>query len=305
MEKKALIILNPCAGTRQANRYFVEIIDIFCQGGYRVEVATTAKSGDGTVIARERAADFDLVVGIGGDGTFNEIVAGVMESGADVNLGYIPAGSTNDFASSIGLSTNILKAAEDIVSGTPTTLDIGTFNGRYFSYVASFGAFTRASYEAPQSIKNALGHLAYILEGIKDIPSLTPLEVRIKVEEGVYGGKYLFGAVCNSTSVGGILTLSENHVDMNDGKFEVLLIKSPSNIIELNQILLALTTQNYSHSSLISFFSSGNLEIQADPTMPWALDGEYQEGADEISIRNIRSALKLMTKSDSSNPAKD
>ena len=297
--KKVLIVLNPCAGTRQANRYFADIIDVFCKAGYQVSVATTAKSGDGTDIARERAHEFDLLVGIGGDGTFNEVVAGVLESGADVPLGYIPAGSTNDFANSMGLSTNILRAADDIVNGQVKTLDIGTFNGRYFSYVASFGAFTRASYEAPQSIKNALGHLAYILEGIKDIPSLAPLEVRVNMENGIYGGKYLFGAVCNSTSVGGLLTLSEDYVDMNDGKFEVLLIKSPGNIIELNQILFALSTGNYANCNMISFFSSGDLEIEASSDMAWSLDGEYQEGSDRIHIKNIRSAIKLMTRNDS------
>ena len=294
--KKVLIILNPCAGTRQANRYFAEIVDTFCKADYQVSVETTAKSGDGTVIARERAEEFDLMVGIGGDDTFNEVVAGVLESGKDIPIGYIPAGSTNDFANSMGISTNILQAARDIVESEPMKLDIGTFNGRYFSYVASFGAFTRASYEAPQSIKNALGHLAYILEGIKDIPSLAPLEVRVSMEDGVYGGKYLFGAVCNSTSVGGILTLSEDYVDMNDGKFEVLLIKSPANIIELNQILFALSTGNYMNCNMISFFSSGDLEIEASRDMPWSLDGEYQEGSEKIHIKNIRSAIKLMTK---------
>ena len=292
--KRVLIVLNPCAGTRQANRYFVEIIEVFCNAGYRVEVKTTAKRGEGTDIVKQRAEDFDLLVCIGGDGTFNEVVEGLLESGVRIPLGYIPAGSTNDFASSMGLSKDIVQAARDIVEGQPRSLDIGSFNGRYFSYVASFGAFTRASYEAPQSIKNALGHLAYILEGIKDIPSIKPEKLWLKVEQGTYGGDYLFGAVCNSTSVGGLLTLSEDLVDMNDGKFEVILIKSPSNILELNQILFALTTQNY-NTPLISFFSSGHLTITADPDMPWTLDGEYQEGCAEIEVKNIKGAIQLIT----------
>lgn len=295
--KRVLIILNPCAGTKQANKSFVDIIDIFCRAGYETVVVTTAKQGDGTELARSRTKDFDLVVCIGGDGTFNEVIAGVIDSGEDVPIGYIPAGSTNDFANSLSLSKNVVQAARDIVSGVPRTLDIGWFNGRYFSYVASFGAFTRASYEAPQSIKNALGHLAYILEGIKDIPSIKPEKLRLQMEQGVYGGDYLFGAVSNSTSVGGILTLSDELVDMNDGKFEVLLIKSPANILELNQILLALTKQNY-NSPLISFFSSKELEITADPKMPWTLDGEYQEGSEKITIKNLHGAIKLMVPED-------
>ena len=277
--KKVLVILNPCAGTKQANKHFVDIIDIFCRAGFE--------------IVKEQADAFDLIVCIGGDGTFNEVVDGLLLSGVDKPIGYIPAGSTNDFASSLHLSKDILQAARDIVSGEERSLDIGSFNGRYFSYVASFGAFTKASYEAPQSIKNALGHLAYILEGIKDIPSIKPLRLWLKMEQGVYGGDYLFGAICNSTSVGGLLTLADDLVDMNDGLFEVLLIKSPSNILELNQILLALTTQNY-NSPMLSFFSSGKLEITADKDMPWTLDGEYQEGCDTIEIKNIQGAIRLI-----------
>lgn len=293
--KKVLIILNPCAGTRQANKHFADVIDIFCKAGYEPVVLTTAATGDGTRIARERAKDFELVVCIGGDGTFNEVVAGVIEGNANTPIGYIPAGSTNDFANSLKLSKNILQAAEDIVNGQPKTLDILSFNGRYFSYVASFGAFTKASYSAPQSIKNALGHLAYVLEGIKDIPSIRAEKLRIKTEKGVYGGDYLFGAISNSTSVGGILTLSDELVDMNDGKFEVLLIKSPSNIIELNQILFNLTTQNY-NSPMMSFFSSEEVEVTANPEMPWTLDGEYQEGTEQIVVKNLHNAIKLITK---------
>lgn len=292
--KKVLIIMNPCAGTKQANKYFVEIIDVFCRAGYEVSVKTTAGRGDGTTFAREHGAGFDLIVCIGGDGTFNEVVDGLLEAGLQVPIGYIPAGSTNDFATSLSLSKDVVQAAKDIVEGAPRSLDIGSFNGRYFSYVASFGAFTKASYEAPQSIKNMLGHLAYIIEGIKDIPSIKPLKLWIEMEKGVYGGDYLFGAVCNSTSVGGLLTLSDELVDMNDGKFEVMLIKSPANIIELNQILLALTTQNY-NSPMISFFSSGQLKIKADEDMPWTLDGEYQEGCEEITVKNIQGAIRLIT----------
>lgn len=293
--KRVLIILNPCAGTKQANKHFVDIVDVFCRAGYETTVATTAKSGDGTEIVKEKGANFDLIVCIGGDGTFNEVADGLLDSGLSMPIGYIPAGSTNDFAGGLGLSKDLVQAAKDIVEGTPRTLDIGSFNGRHFSYVASFGAFTRVSYEAPQSVKNALGHLAYILEGIKDIPSIRAEKLWLRVDNGVvYGGEYLFGAICNAKSVGGILTLSDEQVDLNDGKFEVLLIKSPSNILELNQILFDLSMQNY-NSSLMSFFSTSELEITADAEMPWTLDGEYQEGAETIHVKNIHNAIELIT----------
>ncbi len=295
--KKVLIILNPCAGTKQANKHFAGIIDLFCKASYEPMVFTTSGRGDGTKIAREYADRVDLIVAIGGDGTFNEVISGVIESGKNTAIGYIPAGSTNDFASSLNISKNILKATEDIINGKPKAIDVGSFNGRYFSYVASFGAFTRASYEAPQSIKNALGHLAYILEGIKDIPNIKPEKLRIETEKGVYGGSYLFGAVSNSTSVGGILTLDPTLVDMSDGVFEVLLIKAPDNLIELNQILFALKEQKYD-SPMLSFFSTHEVKITADPEMPWTLDGEYQRGEEVIEVENIHNAINLVLKED-------
>lgn len=291
--KTVLIIINPCAGKKQANKSFVEIIDEFCKAGFSVSVQTTAKSGDGTVIAKENASKYDLLVCIGGDGTFNEVASGVMESGCDVPIGYIPAGSTNDFANSLKLSKDVVEAARDIATGHVRNIDMGDFNGRHFSYVASFGAFTKASYETPQSIKNALGHLAYILEGVKDIPSIKAEKLWIKMENGVYGGDYIFGAICNSTSVAGLLTLSDDIVDMNDGLFEVLLVKAPSNILELNQILFDLANQKY-NSSMISLFSSHKMEITADPEMTWTLDGEYQAGAETIIVENKRSAVKIL-----------
>jgi len=291
--KKALIIINPRAGTRQANRVFVDIIDIFCKAGYNVEATTTGGRGNATRIARERAGEFDLVAAIGGDGTFNEVVAGMIESGADTPIGYIPAGSTNDFANSLHLSKDILQAAWDAAYGSPVAIDVGSFNGRYFSYVASFGAFTRASYEAPQSIKNALGHVAYVLEGIKDLPSIRPEKLWIKMEDGVYGGDYLFGAISNSTSVGGVLSLDENVVDMSDGKLEVLLIRNSTSLLELNQVVMNLTSGVYD-SPLISFFSSSEMEISADKEMPWTLDGEYQPGSDKIIVKNIHNAVRII-----------
>ena len=287
------MIVNPMAGTRKAARYLADIADVFCRGGFETIVATTAKRGDGTTIARERSQDADVVVAIGGDGTFNEVVAGVIESGSRTPIGYIPAGTTNDFGSSIGLSSDLVRAAKDIMTGGTKPIDIGSFNGRYFSYVASFGAFTSTSYQVPQTLKNILGHTAYILEGARDVLNIKSESVRIKNEVGIYGGKYVFGAVCNSTSMGGILSLSEEVVDMNDGRFEVLLIRTPSNILELNQVLVAITSQNYSVSPLISFFSSPVLEVTAEERMPWTLDGEYQPGASEIIIKNHKSAIEL------------
>lgn len=217
--KRLLLILNPCSGKKRANRALAEIVSIFNRGGYDVTVYTTAARGDATQVAASRCREFDCVVCAGGDGTFNEVVSGVYAAGSDTPIGYIPAGSTNDFASSMHLSRNLLQAARDIVEGEPRTLDLGSFNGRCFSYVASFGAFTRASYATSQSVKNALGHLAYVLGGIKELPSIRSRHVRFLLDhETVLEDDYIFGAISNSTSVAGILTLSPEIVDMNDGR---------------------------------------------------------------------------------------
>ena len=293
MDKKNLIIMNPFSGKREANKYLTDIIDIFTKGGYMTTILTTTERGDGTVYASRYAGEFDLITCIGGDGTFNEVVAGLLDSGERVPVGYIPAGSTNDFANSLKLSTNILKATEDIVKGRLKTLDIGSFNGRKFSYVASFGAFTQTSYSTPQSVKNMLGHLAYILEGATSLTSIKPQHLKIEANGMPYEDDYIFGAISNSTSLAGILTLDPQYVDMNDGLFELLLVRSPKNPIELAEIVYMLTTQNY-ESNKITFVNADSFTIYADENMDWSLAGEYQEGCERIEIENLHNAIDIV-----------
>lgn len=236
----------------------------------------------------------DLITCIGGDGTFNEVVSGLVHSGAKgARSGYIPAGSTNDFANSLHLSKNIVQAARDIVLGNPVAFDIGSFNGRGFSYVASFGAFTKASYETPQNVKNALGHLAYILEGINSIASIRAEHMVIEADGMTYEDDYIFGAISNSTSIAGILTLKPELVDMSDGMFELLLIKAPQDLIELAEIVRMLTTQNY-ESDMLTFVNASEFLIHANAETSWTLDGEYQEGCEEIKVENLHHAINLM-----------
>ena len=291
--KKMLFIVNPCAGQRRVNRYLVEILDIFNRGGYEVVTYITAQQGDCARIAREKASQVDLVVCAGGDGTFNEMITGVLDSGADVSVGYIPSGSTNDFAASLRLPTNVVKAAQAIVDGEPQPLDVGRFGERYFSYVASFGAFTRASYATPQNVKNALGHIAYLLEGIQELSQLRNEHVRITLEDQVIEGDYLFGAVSNSTSVGGILTLDPKQVDMSDGVFELLLVRMPKDLVELHDCILALQKQKY-NCAVITFVTAGKLEILANPQMTWSLDGERENGHETVRVENLHHAIRLI-----------
>lgn len=293
--KKMLFVMNPYAGTRKANRFLPEIIEIFNRGGYETSVYMTAGTGDCQRIVQEKAKEVDLVACAGGDGTFNEAVNGILLSGADVPIGYIPAGSTNDFASSLHLPTNILQAARQIVEGTPNRYDVGKFGDRYFSYVASFGAFTKASYTTPQNIKNALGHTAYILEGISELSQIKTAHVRFEMEDQVVEDDFLFGAICNSTSVGGILTLDPKQVDMRDGKFEILLVRMPRDLTELSECIRCVQSQKY-NCGMITFLSTSRVRVVAPKDMPWTLDGEKEEGHETVDVVNYQHAIRLMQK---------
>ena len=291
--KKMLFVMNPFSGMKKANAYLTDIIALFNRADYEVTVHMTAGPGDATRVVESRAADMDLIVCCGGDGTFNETVSGILRAGAQVNIGYIPSGSTNDFASSLKLPTNVMQAAEDILLGEPVVYDVGKFGDRYFSYVASFGAFTRASYATPQSVKNMLGHTAYVLEGINELSQIKNEHVRMEIDGQVIEDDFLFGAISNSTSVGGILTLSPEIVDLADGQLEVLLVRAPRNLTEIAECVQAVQSQKY-NCAMITFQSAKHIRIFADPEMPWTLDGEREQGHEQVEAHNVHHAIRLM-----------
>ncbi len=297
--KKLLFVMNPFAGTRRANRVLAEVLSVFNRAGYEVLTYMTAGQGDATREVQARAAEVDLVVCVGGDGTFNETITGVLRSGRDLPVGYLPAGSTNDFAASLHLPTDLLQAARDIVEGEPCCYDVGKFGNRYFSYVASFGAFTRTSYSTPQNIKNALGHTAYLLDGISELSQIKPLHVRFELENEVIDDDFIFGAISNSTSVGGILTLDPRQVDMSDGKFELLLVRAPRDLVELSECIRALRTQKY-NCSMLTFRPASRVTVYADPAMAWTLDGEREEGHDCVEVENLHHAIRLLQRKEPS-----
>ncbi len=291
--KQLLLIVNPVAGVKRISKYLTEIISIFNRAEYDVHVYVTSRQGDATKAVRELGGQADLIVCCGGDGTLNETISGVMQKGINLPIGYIPAGSTNDFANSLGLPLNVVDAARQIVDGVPKAYDIGKFADKYFSYVASFGVFTRTSYATPQSIKNTLGHMAYLLEGIQEISKIKKVHLKLEIEQEVLEDDYLFGAICNSTSVGGILTLDSSLVDLGDGKFEILLIRAPKNILEVRECVTALRNQTYD-CGMLKFRSARRIDISADPNMPWTLDGERAEGRKNIVVENLRHRISLI-----------
>ena len=294
--KRLLLIMNPAAGIKKANPHLSEILSIFSQADYECTVWMTRKRGDATELTTLRGAEADLIVCIGGDGTFNEVVTGAVKAGIRTPIGYIPSGSTNDFAASLGLPKNVVQAAQAIVAGRPQAFDVGRFQDRCFTYVASFGAFTKTSYATSQSVKNALGHLAYVLGGIKELSSLHSYHIAVTLDDGEREeGDFIFGAVSNSTSVGGILALDPEIVDMNDGLFELLLVKFPKNPAELAEVILSLSSQKYDSPSLL-FRSARKLTVEADPDMDWTLDGEFAKGCEEIHIENLHSAINVVVR---------
>lgn len=291
--ERQLVILNPRAGRMQAGRRLGELLPLLESDGVTAELLETKAAGEARAAVAARAGEFRRVVCIGGDGTLNEVLSGMLEAGQNVPIGYIAAGSTNDFAASHGISRDILQAARDIVSGVPTPIDVGMFNGRCFAYTASFGAFTRASYAAPQAVKNAVGHLAYIFEGIRDIANIRPYAVTVEAEGDVRSGEFIFGMVGNSTSMGGVLRLDPRQIDLHDGKFEVMLVRKPQHIGQLIAAAVALQSQNYDNE-LLCFFKAAHLRISAPGDMDWTLDGEFQPGAENIDIQNLHNAVRLI-----------
>lgn len=290
---KLQLILNPVSGQQRGKRLLSELIALFGEFGWQSTVFVTRARGDATRFAALYGGEYDRVVCVGGDGTFNETVDGLLSAGLDLPLGYIPCGSTNDFAGSLHLSSDVLQAGRDVMLGHERRLDVGRFNGRCFSYVASFGAFTKASYATPQTVKNALGHLAYILEGMKDIPQIKPLPVRVETDDRVLEGEYIFGAVSNSTSLGGVLSLDPELVDMADGIFEIFLIKPPSNAAALANALRDLRAMHYD-DPMIDFVKTSRAVVYAQPDMDWSLDGERQPGTERAVIENLHGAIRLI-----------
>lgn len=296
--KKLLLIMNPKSGVMLAPKYLSELVERFSGSGYLTQILMTAKRGDAREFAIQYGGESDVVAVSGGDGTLNEVIDGMITAGHDTVIGYIPSGSTNDFANSIGLTGSIFDCVDTIIRGNARSFDIGCFNGRYFSYIASFGAFTSTSYSVPQTVKNMLGHTAYILGGIKDILTIKPIHARITTDKGtehehVCEGDYLFGAVCNSRSVAGILKLDKQDIDMNDGLMEVFLIKTPRDIIELNDIAINMLNGTL-HSSQIDFFSAKNIEVDIEEGTHWTLDGEYEQGKSHCTISTMESAISLI-----------
>lgn len=291
--KRLLLIINPISGRRLSKQRLSELIKIFSDAGYSVTVFPTGRRGDAAMYAELYSAGADLVVCVGGDGTLSETVTGLVRSGSGVPLGHIPAGSTNDFAICHGLSADMLKAAENIVRGSERLIDVGSFGDAYFAYIAAFGAFSHLSYTTPQNRKNVLGHSAYLLDAVRELPKLRAQHLRFDFDGFSCEGDYIFGAICNSTSVAGTISLPEKLVDTGDGKFEVLLVHEPQTVSDFQNLLLGLMTQDYS-SPFLDLFHVSSLGIVSPSGLEWSLDGEYRRSGERTEMTVLGRRLRLM-----------
>lgn len=291
--KKMLFIYNPRSGKGQIRNSLSAIVECFSAHGYDVTIHATQSARDGEKIAEERAEEFDLIVCSGGDGTLDEIVTGVMRSGVKKPIGYIPAGSTNDFARSLGIPKPMDQAAQIAAKGEPFACDIGRFNDDYFVYVAAFGIFTDVSYQTKQEMKNMLGHAAYLLEGMKRMGTWKSSHIVVESDEYSAEGDFVYGMITNSNSVGGIKGISGHNVELNDGLFEVLLVHTPQNLIEWQEAITAVLLKD-KESRRIEMFKTRRMRFLSEEPVAWTRDGENGGEHTCVEVENLQEQLEFL-----------
>ena len=293
MKKKMLFIYNPRAGKSQIRSNLLDMIDIFVKAGYEVTAYPTQAQGDGIKAVTERQIGYyDMIACSGGDGTLDEVVTGMMQCEKRLPIGYVPAGTTNDFAGSLGIPRSMEKAARVIVDGRSFRCDVGGFNENIFVYIAAFGLFTDVSYETRQDMKNVLGHMAYVLEGMRKLSKVKSYAMKVTSGDRAIEGDFIFGMITNSLSVGGFKKITGDNVKLDDCVFEVTLIRRPGNPVELNTIMAALLNRNI-NTDLMECFTASDLQIESEEEIAWTLDGEFGGRHNRAEIRNYKQALEI------------
>ena len=284
--KKLYFLFNPTSGKGRIREHLLEIVDIFTKAGYEVTVHPTQAQGDAQRLTEELADEYDLIVCSGGDGTLDEVVTGLIRSDSLTPVGYIPAGSTNDFAQSLQIPSNMVKAAETVVNGRAFPCDVGAFNDDTFIYVAAFGLFTDVSYQTNQRLKNIFGHAAYVMEGAKRLYDIPSYYLEVEVNGETIRDEFIYGMVSTSVSVGGVKNLMSQTVELDDGLFEVMLIRMPQNPLQLNEIMTNLVMPKSCDTPYIFTCKTDHIEIRSEDAVPWTLDGEFGGEHKEVQINN-------------------
>ncbi|MBQ1720975.1 MAG: YegS/Rv2252/BmrU family lipid kinase [Lachnospiraceae bacterium] len=293
MGKKLLFIYNPHSGKGLIRNYLADIVDTMVKAGFEVTIYPTQAPADATRKVREEASRYDRIVCSGGDGTLDEVVTGMMSLQQRVPIGYIPAGSTNDFGNSLGIDKDMRRAAEIAVNGRPYPVDIGRFNKDNFVYVAAFGIFTEVSYATSQDLKNALGHVAYLLEAVKQLADIPSFRMQVEYDGNMLYDEFIYGMITNTKSVGGMKGIIPGAIDLQDGVFEVTLIRTPKTPIDLTDIVNFLLG-NSKESEFVYSFQTGELKFTAAEQVPWTLDGEFGGAHEVVNVKNMHEAVEIM-----------
>ncbi len=297
MQKQMLFFVNPNAGHAEIRTHLMSVVEIFTRGGYDVTVHPTSRAGEITDVIAAEGERFDCIVSAGGDGTLNESVSGLMRLEHPPVLGYLPGGTVNDVASTLQLPKNPIEAAEVVVNGREARIDLGCFNGRWFAYVAAFGAFTGVSYRTAQSDKRILGRMAYLLRGVQALGEIRPIHVRAVTADRIIEDDVILGLVASTTSVGGFKAKRNLDISLTDGLSEVVLVKDIKNIVDLNNVAGAILRQDFDSGDFYSLKAS-HIEFFFDEDVPWTLDGEFGGSVRHAEIRNRRQALRIMVPDD-------
>jgi YegS/Rv2252/BmrU family lipid kinase len=293
-KQNILLIINPIAGRKEAKKILYKIVDFLCRNECKTTIYTTSRKGEATNIVMEHARDSQKIICVGGDGTLHEVLTGLKIMDLYVPVGYIPTGTTNDLARALKLPIKTSKAIETAVFGQIRDHDIGAFNeGQCFSYVASFGAFTNAAYSTPQWLKNMVGHAAYIFKGILSIPEIQSHAVKIVADGKEISGDFVFGSVSNSTVIAGLIKLPKLDIRFDDGKFEVLLIKTPKNRKELRAIVHGLRHQHYDER-YVYYFKAKELTFSFKENTAWTVDGEFAGAHENVCIMNLQRKAQVI-----------
>lgn len=292
-KKKVLLIINPCAGKTKKRPDTYDIVKCF-PSDYKIDLEFTRCQGDATRIVKEKTQGHDMIACCGGDGTLNEVINGIMDMPARVPVGYIPIGTTNDLATTLGIPSNVKEAVDLIVSGQMNWYDVGLFNNRYFTYTAAFGAFTKSSYNTSQKMKNRFGHAAYIMNGLTEWKNIENVHAVFECDQGKFEGDFCFGTITDSTSVAGIFRLDENEVRLDDGKFELVMVSALNNLAQAPGLLRQMQKKNYDGKKIFMFHTS-KVKITFDREIPWTVDGEFGGSHKEVITHNLSKAIRIFS----------
>ena len=297
MEKSLLMLVNPAAGRSTSDGALGSAVASFCEAGYCPTVYFTTAPGSAVEMTARLAGDYPRMVCLGGDGTLSDTIAGLMRLPPERRplLGYIPMGTANDVANTLGLPLRQpAKAVENILHGRILHYDVGEMSGAgFFTYVAAFGAFTEVSYKTDQELKKSLGHLAYVLEGINSLSSIQACHARVEYDGGEFEGDFIYGAVSNSLSIGGMLKLDPELVNLSDGRFEILLIHQPLLPLDLSNIIAGLLNQDYEASRCLKVLQCSRVKFTFDQDVPWTRDGEDGGAHRELELVCHSRAVRL------------